>query len=146
MSPLKDHPVKIIHTFLVSSIIGVSMLAGCQGVQPPARGRADITSHDKVFFSKEQGERLRKSTAILGDRVDRDQFGMLTVVVPIRSAVNDTLYLEYQYEFLDEVGRKVEGPIGWLPIVLEAGSPATLQFTSTSLKAENYRVTIRFQR
>jgi hypothetical protein len=83
---------------LIVSVIGLSLVAGCKGVNPPSRGRADVTEHNKVFFSQEQKERLRESTAILGDRVDRDQFGLLTVVVPIRSAVSRTLYLEYQYE------------------------------------------------
>jgi hypothetical protein len=128
------------------SVIGLSLLAGCKGVNPPSRGRADITEHNKIFFSQEQKERLRESTAILGDRVDRDQYGLLTVVIPIRSAVPRTLYLEYQYELLDASGRRVEGPVGWLPITLEAGSPATIQFTSTSMKAEDYRCTIRFAR
>jgi len=130
--------------FILASLI---LLAGCQpGVNPPSRGRADVTDHKKIFFSQTYEQQLRESTAILGDKVDRDQFGLLTVVIPIRSAVSRSLYLEYQYEFYDEGDRRVEGPVGWLPIVLEAGSPGTIQFTSTNPQAADYRVTIRFQR
>ncbi len=128
------------------SLLGLSLVVGCKGVNPPSRGRADVTEHTKVFFSQQQGEKLRESTAILGDRVDRDQYGLLTVVIPIRSAVSRTLYLEYQYELLDANGRRVEGPIGWLPVTLEAGSPQTIQFTSTNPQAADYRCTIRFAR
>lgn len=128
------------------TIASLTFFTGCKGVEPPARGRADVTEHTKVFFSTEQGQRLRESTAILGDRLDLDQFGLLTVVVPIRSAVDRTLYLEYQYELYDAGGRRVEGPIGWIPLTLEAGSPGTMQFTATNPQAVDYRVTVRFAR
>ncbi|GIW76766.1 MAG: hypothetical protein KatS3mg104_1829 [Phycisphaerae bacterium] len=133
-------------SLIVSGFLGLLLVVGCKSVNPPSRGRADITEHNKIFFSQEQRERLRESTAILGDRVDRDQFGLLTVVIPIRSAVPRTLYLEYQYAFFDSSGRQVEGPVGWLPITLEAGSPGTIQFTSTNPQAADYRCTIRFAR
>ncbi len=134
--------------YIVTGLLaaGLFALGGCKGVEPPARGRADVTEHTKVFFSKEQGERLRESTAILGDRIDVDQFGLLTVVVPIRSAVDRTLYLEYQYELYDAGHRRVEGPIGWIPLTLEAGSPGTMQFTATNPQAVDYRATVRFAR
>jgi uncharacterized protein YcfL len=124
-------------------VLAVLVLVGCKTVQPPARGRADVTDHRRVFFSKQEGEKLREQTAILSENLTRDQFGLITAVVPIRSAVNRTLYLEYQYEFYDETGRKAEGPFGWIPLTLEAGSPATIQFTSTSPNAADYRITIR---
>jgi uncharacterized protein YcfL len=123
--------------------VAVLAAAGCKSVEPPARGRADVTDHRRVFFSKQEGEKLREQTAILSENISRDQFGLVTAVVPIRSATNKTLYLEYQYEFLDNSGRRIEGPFGWTPVTLEAGSPATIQFTSISPQADDYRLTIR---
>jgi uncharacterized protein YcfL len=117
--------------------------AGCKSIDPPARGRADVTDHRRVFFSKQEGEKLREQTAILSENISRDQFGLVTAIVPIRSATSKTLYLEYQYEFFDSNGRRVEGPFSWIPVTLEAGSPATIQFTSTSTQADDYRLTIR---
>lgn len=131
----------------LAGLFGLALLAGCQkGVEPPARGRADITDHRRIFFSKTYENQLRESTAILEEHIGRDQYGHLTVTVPIRSAVSRTLYLEYMYEFYDGSGRRIEGPMGPIPITLEAGSPGTIQFTSVTQNADDYRVTIRFQR
>ncbi|MBC7785679.1 MAG: DUF1425 domain-containing protein [Burkholderiales bacterium] len=129
------------------SILGLVALAGCKrGVEPPARGRQDITDHRRIFFSKTYEQQLRESTAILEEKITSSPSGQLTVIIPIRSAVSRTLYLEYQYEFYDAHDKRVEGPMGWTPITLEAGSPGTIQFTSMSQEARDYRLTLRFAR
>jgi uncharacterized protein YcfL len=132
-------------TRILSATLLILVVVGC-GVQRPARGRADITDHSRIFFSKTYGDQLRDSTAILEERIGYNESGLMTVSIPIRSAVDRSLYLEYQYAFLDEHGRQVEGPLGWTPVTLEAGSPGMIQFTSTTPQSRDYRVTIRFAR
>lgn len=131
---------------IILSVVALIGLAGCRSVTPPSRGRADVTDHTRVFFETAHQEQLRNSTAILEERIGRDQFNLLTVTVPIRSTVSRPLYLEYSYEFFDRNGRSVEGPLGPRRLTLDGGSPGTIQFTSTSEVAEDYRVTIRFQK
>ena len=121
--------------------------AGCkQGVEPPHCTRADPFDSGHVTVSGEHGDDLRRSTAFEQERIGRDQYGLLTVTIPIRSAVDHTLHLEYQYSFFDGSGRLVEGPMGWTPINLEAASPGTIQFTSTQPTATDFHVNIRYQR
>ena len=134
-------------TILALSLASLALTAGCQNPGPsaPSRPRADITDHRGTFFGTTYDDQIRESTAVLQEVVGTDQFGLMTVTVPIRSTVNRTLSLEYTYEFYDAAGRKLEG-VTWLPIVLEAGAPGTIQFTSTQTQARDFRVTIRFQR
>ena len=135
-------------TAVYSLFIGLIAVAGCksQGVDAPLRGRADVTDGYGIFLSQQYDTQLRDDTAFGEEHVARDQFGLLSVSIPIRSTIDRSLYLEYQYSFFDGSGTQIEGPMGWMPVTLEAGSPGVVQFTSTSPKAEHYRVTIRFQR
>jgi len=134
-------------TTVVLSCLAFTLLAGCESkVFPPSRGRADVTDHRRVFFSQMDKQYLRESTAILEENISRDQAGLLSVTIPIRSAAPRSLYLEYNYEFYDQTGRAIESPKSWQPVVLEAGSPNTIQFTSVTPQAADYRLNIRLQR
>ncbi|MGN6505060.1 MAG: DUF1425 domain-containing protein [Tepidisphaeraceae bacterium] len=134
--------------FATLTLVVSLAIAGCQsaGVDAPLRGRADVADGYGIFLSQTYDTQLRRNTAFGEEHVARDQYGLLSVSIPIRSAIDRTLYLEYQYSFFDEAGTQIEGPMGWLPVTLEAGSPGVIQFTSTSPKAAHYRVTVRFQR
>jgi hypothetical protein len=132
-------------TLSLLSVLAIA--AGCADKQvQTARGRADTGDHYGVILSQQQKDQLRHDTAFEPERVTRDQYGLLNVTVPLRSAIQHTLYLEYQYTFFDGSGRKIEGPLGWNLVTLEAGSPGTIQFTSTSPQAANYQLNIRYQR
>ncbi|HEY0008460.1 MAG TPA: DUF1425 domain-containing protein, partial [Tepidisphaeraceae bacterium] len=128
---------------LILSLLTFACLVGCKSITPASRGREDITDHRGVFFDRTHREQLRSSTAVLQDRVTRDQFGLLSVTIPIRSTVDRSLYLEYSYEFFDSTGKSVEGPLGPRRFTLDPGSPGTIQFSSTSNAASDYRVTVR---
>ena len=131
---------------LTATLLIAAALVGCRSVTPPSRGRADVTDHRRVFFETAHQDQLQNSTALDAERISRDQFGLLTVTIPIRSTVRRSLYLEYNYEFFDASGKSVEGPLGWRRLSLDGGTPTTIQFTSTSEVAEDYRVSIRFQK
>lgn len=131
---------------VIASLATLALLSGCTDVKKPSRGRADVTDHRRVFFSQADVRELEDLTAILSDINTRDQYGHLSVTVPIRSTSSKPLDLEYQYEFFDGHGRRIEGPMGWTRLTLEPGAPGTIQFTSTVQNAYDYRVTIRKQR
>lgn len=131
----------------LACVAGLLLVAGCADKQvPTARGRGESADPYGVILSQQQSDQLRHDTAFGPESVTRDPYGLLHVTVPIRSAIEHTLYLEYQYSFFDGTGRQVEGPMGWTGVTLEAGSPNTIQFTSTSPQAANYRCVIRYQR
>lgn len=128
----------------VALLLGV---VGCAEKQVGvARGRGESNAEFGVILSQEGGDHLRYDTAVSQERVSRDPAGILHVSVPLRSAVEHTQYLEYQYSFFDGSGRKSEGPMGWTPITLEAGSPGTIQFASSSQTATEFQLVIRYQR
>ena len=135
---------------LIVTAAGLSVLlmaAGCVEKQVGvARGRGESNTEFGVILSQEGGDHLRHDTAVGQERVSRDPAGILHVSVPMRSAVEHTQYLEYQYSFFDGSGRKSEGPMGWTPITLEAGSPGTIQFASSSQTATEFQLIIRYQR
>src|SRR4051812_45677996 len=109
---------------MLSTLAGLALVAGCQSKRvSAARGIGEAEDVYGLVLSQEQGEQLRHDTAISQERVSRDEFGLLHVTQPVRSAVQYTLYLEYQYSFFDGNGKQIEGPLGWTRITLEAGSP-----------------------
>ena len=132
---------------LFSALAGLALVAGCADKQvPEARGRGDAEDHFGIVLSQEQGDQLRHDTAFGPERVTRDPYGLLHVTVPLRSAIQHTLYLEYRYSFFDGSGNLIEGPMGWTTVTLEAGSPGTIQFTSTASQATNFQLNVRYQR
>ena len=123
------------------------VIAGCRtGVQPPHLARADAYDAGHVTLSGARGDDLRRETAFEQERIARDQYGLLTVTIPLRSAVDHSQHLEYRYSFFDSNGRLIEGPMGWTRVTLEAGSPGTIQFTSTQPQAADFHVNVRYQR
>ena len=134
-------------SLLATLSLASSLVAGCADKQvQSARGRADTGDHYGVILSQQQGDQLRHDTAFEPERVTRDAFGLLHVTVPARSAIQHTLYLEYSYSFFDGTGTLIEGPMGWTQVTLEAGSPGTIQFASTSPKAAFFQLNVRYQR
>jgi uncharacterized protein YcfL len=130
----------------ILSVATLLLVTACNDVRPPSRGRADVTDHRRVFFSQADLPELNDKTAVLSDNVTRDQYGQLSVTVPVRSTSSKPIDVEYQYEFFDGSGKRIEGPLGWTRLTLEPGSPGTIQFVSTVQNAQDYRVTIRRQR
>ena len=132
---------------LIALPLSFAAAGGCQtGVNAPHYTRADSYDMGHITLSGKHGDDLRRQTAFAQEHVDRDQYGLLVVTIPLRSAVDHTLYLEYQYTFFDANGGVVEGPMGWTPITLEAASPGTIVFHSTQPTAAEFHVNIRYLR
>lgn len=124
-----------------------ALLVGCQdNVKAPYAGRSDPYENTQVSFSGTYGTQLQHQTAVGRISVVRDpQTNLLRVTVPIRSAVNDTLYVEYQATFLDASGQQLS-QLAWTPKTLEANVPNEIAFTSLSANAADFRVAFRFAR
>lgn len=129
-------------TILRVAIAGLLLLGGCK-VRPPIQGRADPYPAAQIHFSTEQ---LRVSTAVGAPIVQRDEAGNLVhVTVPIRSAINKTLYVDYRVTFLDASGAPIS-QLGWFQKTLEANTPDSVSFNSLSPRAADFRVDFRFTR
>ena len=117
-------------------------LAGCDYVRPPIQGRQDPYVPAQVHFDS---ERLRRDTAIGTPNVARDENGLLFVTVPIRSAINKTLYVDYRVTFLDQGGQVVSRH-GFFTKTLEPNTPDQIVVNSTSPRAADFQIDFRYAR
>ena len=120
-------------------LLVAALIAGCQ-VKPPVEARADPYSSPQVTLA---GNNLRRWTAVLPPSVQRDDAGnLLHVTLPVRNTTNYAYTIDYEVTFLDANGGQLE-KTGWMPIPLEANSPATIQANSTSSRAADFHISLR---
>lgn len=114
---------------------------GC-GVKPPIEGRADPYAPAQIHFDSDQ---LRRDTAVGPPVVVRNESGLLVVNVPIRSAIDKTLYIDYRVTFFDANGIDI-GRFGPFTKTLEPNTPDQIQVTSTSQRAADFQIDFRYAR
>jgi len=125
-----------------ASLLLALLLIGC-GVHPPIQGRQDPYAREQIHFSKED---LRTQTAVDAPIVARDDSGdILHVTVPIRSAINKRLYVDYRASFFDKNGELLN-QTGWLTKTLEMNTPDQITVNSSSDRAANFQVDFRWAR
>ena len=124
-------------TVLLLSIVAL----GCQEtVAPPIQARADPYGPQQHYVASED---LRRATAMGEPIVVRDEFGLLHVTVPIRSAVNNVLYIDYRVTFFDEQ-RQVIQRTGFFAKTLTDNVADQITFNSTSPRAADFQVDFRW--
>jgi Protein of unknown function (DUF1425) len=132
---------KIIFTSLISSFVLVQV--GCEQVRAPIEARADPYVASQVMLTDNS---LRKETAVGQPVVSRDDAGnLLLVQVPIRSAVNRRLYIQYTVKFFDKTGREISSS-GPFTKTLDPNVPETIQANSLSGNAADFQFNIRYAR
>ena len=132
----------------IFAIIAAALLAaGCRSnnVKGTYAGRNDPYDRTQIAFSGTYGPQLERQTAVQQPIATRDSSNLLRVTVPVRSAVDDTLYVEYQVTFLDSAGQQIQ-QLAWQPKTLEANVPNEVSFVSASPRAADFRCAFRFAR
>ncbi|MGC8561186.1 MAG: DUF1425 domain-containing protein [Phycisphaerae bacterium] len=113
------------------------LLSGCQGpVVPYADSLSPYPQIHLTSYSL-QGKILVKEPI-----VSRVGGGQLNVVVPVRNLTDHTLYLQYQYAFLDSRGVMIEGRSGWMDLRIPPYAMAQAHFTSMTPEAMNFDLDI----
>ena len=122
------------------AMLAVAMaLAGC--VNKPITGRADPYSPEQIHFTEAD---LANKTAVGPPLVERRD-GLLHVTVPIRSAINKALHIDYRVTFLDKQGVPVEGPGTWNGgTVLPPNTPSFIRTNSMTANAADFQIDIRW--
>lgn len=121
----------------------LSAAAGCDRVNAPIEGRADPYASPQITFAQPD---LRRQTAVGTPSLQRDDAGnLLFVTLPIRSTTRQTLYIDYKATFYD-AGGGVLSETGWLTKTLEANTPDQITVNSTSPRAADFRVALRWAR
>jgi uncharacterized protein YcfL len=120
-------------------LLPVLMIAGC-GVRPPIEPRQDPYAPGQVHVTSSE---LRRHTAVGAPVPARDESGLLYVTVPIRSARNQQLHVDYRATFFDRNGQEIQRT-GWMTKVLAPNVPDQIQVNSTSPRAANFQVDLRY--
>jgi len=125
--------------FLV--ICSALLLTACANtVHPPIEGRADPYQRAQIHFDSEN---LRRDTAVGTPILVHNESGMLVVTVPIRSAIGMTLYVDYRVTFFDRNGVPIES-YGPFTKTLDANTPDQIQVNSTTTRAADFQVDLRY--
>jgi Protein of unknown function (DUF1425) len=127
-------------------LIGVA-LAGCNEVPPYTEGRAEPYPPPQIQLAGPDREDLRRSTVIDRPVQQRDDADLLVITVPIRATSDQILHVQYRVSFLDSNGVPLPGyPTGWFRKSLEPGAWSPIKFNSTTPKAEQWQMELRYAR
>jgi hypothetical protein len=130
----------ILNSFLI--LAALSITACSTGVNPPKVPRADPYSPMQIHVDSDA---LRRDTAVGTPIVTRDDAGNLVhVTVPIRSAINKTLYVDYWVSFFDRNGQRLSKIQGQK--TLQANTPDSIEFNSMSPRATDFQLDLRYAR
>ncbi|MDB5319744.1 MAG: hypothetical protein JWN40_1375 [Phycisphaerales bacterium] len=129
----------------VVAVLG--LVAGCANNPPPYReGRAERYAPPQVQISGLNAEDLKQSTAIDRPSTYRDAASLLFVTVPLRNTGDQVLHVQYRYNFVDEQGRPLPENIAWNRKSLEPGATERITFNSTSPRAADFQMDLRYSR
>jgi hypothetical protein len=130
-------------SFLFTAMLTL-MLAGCGDgtVHAPIEPRADPFLPQQIHVDSDS---LRRDTAVGAPIVSRDPAGLLRVSVPIRSAIDRTLYVDYWITFLDDRGQRIS-KLGPFKKTLQANTPDMIEINSTSPRAADFQLDLRWAR
>ncbi len=118
-------------------------LVGCnETVKPTIQGRNDPYQPQQMHFASEE---LRRDTAINQPILARDDAGNLFVTIPIRSAIDKTLYVDYRVTFFDRNNQPIN-QTSWFTKTLEANTPDRITVNSTTPRAADFQVDFRYAR
>jgi hypothetical protein len=124
-----------------------SIAAGCSSNPPPYReGRAERYAPPQVQITGIDAAGLEESILIDRPQTYRDPANLLYVTVPVRNTASQVLHVQYLYNFLDEAGRPLPANIAWNKKTLEPGSTERITFNSTSNKAADFQMDLRYAR
>lgn len=122
-------------------------LAGCDTVRAPYNPPGDplpAENYPKVAYVDKE---LQNMLVVDPSRVvtDSSDGRPLNVMVPLRSVVENTMRLQYQFLWRDSVGREV-GKSGWRFVRVEPRVQIQCQGNAISKDATDWRLEVRFDR
>jgi hypothetical protein len=130
------------------ALVAGGFLTGCNNGPPPyTEGRAEPYPPPQIQLTGPERDDLRRWTVIDRPIQQRDEAELLFVTVPIRATGDLVLHVQYRVSFFDNNGSPLPGsPSGWLKARLEPGSWTPIKFNSTTPKAEQWQMELRYAR
>ena|SRR5438552_7548470 len=123
-----------------ASIFLTLLIFGCDTVRAPIQGRNDPYDARQIHFATNE---LRRDTAVGRPELSRDRAGLLFVTIPIRSAIDQRLYVDYRVTFFDD-NRQELSKTTWFTKTLEANTPDQITVNSTTPAAADFQVDFRY--
>lgn len=116
------------------------IVTGC-GVKAPLEGRNDPYDPAQIHFAQKS---LKKRTAVQAPTATRDERGeILWVTIPIRSTVNQQLYVDHRVTWFDRNGQMLSST-GWTTKTLPPNTPDRIQVNATNVRAADFQVDFRW--
>jgi uncharacterized protein YcfL len=125
---------------LIPAALATALLAGCHPVNKPIEGRNDPYDRQQVMYAEET---LKNQTAQGKPVATRDASGLLFVTVPIRSAINKHLEIQYRFTWFDQNGQVINPGAAWVSKYLTANVPDQITGNSTTSRAAEFQLDIR---
>ena len=123
-------------------LLAAGLACGC-GVNAPITPRMDPYNPSQIHMDSDQ---LRSDTAVGTPNLHRDDNGILFVTVPIRSAIDKTLYVDYYVTFFDHNGQPIGERMGPRTITLDPNTPSNITVNSTTPRASDFQIDFRYAR
>jgi len=115
-------------------------LAGCTvNTNPPLEGRLEPFESKQVHFASPH---LRNETFVSRPQLSRDATGLLFVTLPVRSAVDKRLYVDYRVTFFDD-NHDPLNQTTWFTKTLEPFTPDQITVNSTTARAADFQIDFR---
>jgi len=118
--------------------IWLVLISGC--VKAPITGRADPFLPPQVSIADAD---LANSTAFGPPRMERTD-GILYVSVPVRSASDYDLHVDYRYSFFNQAGMPID-ETGWIGgTTITRNSYTYIKFNSANANAADWHLQLRY--
>ncbi len=122
------------------ALLGMFLVAVAGCVKAPITGRADPYVPPQVNIADAD---LANNTAFLPPRTERRD-GLLYVVVPVRSASDYDLHVDYKFTFLNDAGIPID-ETSWIGgTTITRNSYTYIRFNSTSANATDFHLQLRY--
>ncbi|MCL2647105.1 MAG: YcfL family protein [Phycisphaerales bacterium] len=117
------------------------MLVAVTGCTDPIAAQQDTYSpYPQVSVSTYS---LKYDIAVSTPVVSHVGAGQLRVDIPVRNCTNKDIHFDYKFYFVDTNGVQVEGDKSWLSKRIPQRGMETIEFTSLTSSAADFRVQMR---
>ena len=132
---------------LLLTVPATALFTGCNDIPPYTEGRAERYEPPQIQLVGPGKEDLRASTVIDAPIQHRNEDDLLFVTVPVRGTDNKVLHVQYRATFFDATGAALPGgPTGWFRKTVQPGAWTPLKFNSTTHRAVQWQMELRYAR
>ncbi|HZL35718.1 MAG TPA: DUF1425 domain-containing protein [Tepidisphaeraceae bacterium] len=129
---------QLLKTF--SMIFAALMVVGCNQPRGPIEPNAVAFGNSRQIYA--DSYKLKEQTNIdEPPRMTKDQFGLLHIMVPVRSTIDRPFTLQYRVTFFDR-DHQVASQQNWSDLAMNPNTPERIE-TASSGPAEDFEVDLR---